>query len=268
MATDEAVKAGLVLRRGERGQVGVDRIGLLEAIRREGSINAAAKAHGLSYKGAWDAVQALNNLFNRPLVATQAGGRHGGLAQITPEGEALIAAFRSVETELGHVLDAFQKRLSDPAAAPLQTLLWSLAMKTSARNALRGTVTRVTTGAVNSEVVLDIGGGCEITAVITRHSVDEMGLAPGREAIALIKSSMVLLAKGGDGLRTSARNQIRGVIVQVEEGAVNCEVVLEIGPAKTLVATVTRESADELDLRTGEPATALIKASHVILAVE
>ena len=109
---------------------------------------------------------------------------------------------------------------------------------------------------------------CEITAVITRHSVDEMGLQPGREAIALIKSSMVLLAKGGEGLRTSARNHIPGTIVQVQEGAINCEVVLEIGPAKTLVATATRESADELDLRTGEPATALIKASHVILAVE
>lgn len=266
MATDQAVKAALVLKRGARGQVGVDRIGLLEAIRREGSINGAAKAQGLSYKGAWDAVQAMNNLFNRPLVTAQAGGKHGGLAQVTPEGEALIAAFHSVETELGHVLEAFQKRLSDPAAAPLGTLLWSLAMKTSARNALRGTVTRVTPGAVNSEVVLDIGSGCEITAVITRHSVDEMGLEPGREAIALIKSSMVLLAKGEP--KTSARNQIKGTVVQVEEGAVNCEVVLEIGPAKTLVATVTRESADELDLRAGEPASALIKASHVILAVE
>jgi molybdate transport system regulatory protein len=267
MTTDAAVTAGLVLKRG-RGQVGVDRIGLLEAIRREGSINGAAKAQGLSYKGAWDAVQALNNLFDQPLVSTRAGGRQGGLAQVTPEGEALIAAFRSVETELAHVLDAFQKRLADPAAAPLQTLLWSLAMKTSARNALRGTVTRVTPGAVNAEVVLDIGGGCEITAIITRHSIDDLGLQPGRAAIALIKSSMVLLATGGETLRTSARNQLRGTVVQVEEGAVNCEVVLEIGPAKTLVATITRESVDELDLRAGEPATALIKASHVILAVE
>ena len=104
--------------------------------------------------------------------------------------------------------------------------------------------------------------------MITRHSVDELGLAPGREATALIKSSMVLLANPWRPPKTSARNRIKGTVVQVEEGAVNCEVVLEIGPAKTLVATVTRESADELDLRTGEPATALIKASHVILAVE
>jgi molybdate transport system regulatory protein len=266
--TDDSVKAGLVLKRGERGQVGVDRIGLLEAIRREGSINAAAKAQGLSYKGAWDAVQALNNLFARPLVSTQAGGRHGGLAQVTAEGEALISAFRSVETELAHVLDAFQRRLDDPAGPPLGTLLWSLAMKTSARNALRGTVTRVTPGAVNAEVALDIGGGCQITAIITRHSIDDLGLEPGRAAIALIKSSMVLLAKGGEGLRTSARNQLSGAVVQVEEGAVNCEVVLELAAGKTLVATVTRESVDELDLRTGEAAIALIKASHVILAVE
>jgi molybdate transport system regulatory protein len=267
MSSDPEIKAGLVLKRGERGQVGVDRIALLEAVRREGSINGAAKAQGLSYKGAWDAVQALNNLFQRPLVTTQAGGRQGGLAQVTPEGEALIAAFRSVETELAHVLDAFQRRLSDPAAPPLQTLLWSLAMKTSARNALRGVVVRVTPGEVSTEVVLDVGGGSEIVAVVTRHSVDEMGLQPGREAIALIKSSMVVLAKG-EGFQTSARNQLKGTVIVVEEGGVNCEVVLELGAGKTLTATVTRESVQALDLQAGDKATALIKASHVILAVE
>lgn len=263
---DPDVTAGLILKRGARGQVGVDRIGLLETIRREGSIATAAKTHGLSYKGAWDAVQALNNLFERPLVVTQAGGRSGGQAVVTPEGEALISAFRAVEGELAHVLDAFQKRLADQAAHPLQTLLWSLAMKTSARNALRGTITRVTEGAVNAEVTLDIGAGAEITAIITRHSAEDLGLEVGRDAIALIKSSMVLLAVGDT--RTSARNQLKGTIVRVEEGAVNCEVTLQIGPARTLTATVTRESADELNLIEGAQAKALIKASHVILAVE
>jgi molybdate transport system regulatory protein len=266
MSSDPEVKAGLVLKRGERGQVGVDRIALLEAVRREGSINGAAKSQGLSYKGAWDAVQALNNLFNRPLVATQAGGRQGGLAEVTPEGEALIAAFRSVEGELARVLDAFQRRLSDPSAPPLQTLLWSLAMKTSARNALRGAVVRVTAGEVSAEVVLDVGGN-EMVAVVTRQSVEEMGLEPGREAVALIKSSMVVLAKGEE-FQTTARNQLKGTVVQVEDGAVNSEVVLELAPGKTLTATVTRESVQALDLQVGDKATALIKASHVILAVE
>jgi len=56
--------------------------------------------------------------------------------------------------------------------------------------------------------------------------------------------------------------------VRREDGAVNSEVVLELSPGKTLTAVITRESAETLGLEVGRPAQALIKASHVILAVE
>jgi molybdate transport system regulatory protein len=263
-----AVTGGVVLRRGPQRQIGAQRMALLEAIGREGSIAAAAKAAGLSYKGAWDAVQALNNLFDRPLVLTKAGGRHGGFAEVTPEGEALITAFHAVEAELGHVLETLERRLAGASAAPLHTLLWSLGMKTSARNALRGVVDRITDGAVNAEVVLSIGGGAEIVAVITRHSVEDLGLAPGRAAIALIKSSFVILARGDETLRTSARNKLVGTVVELERGAVNDEVRLDIGGGKILTATITHESTEALEIARGERLLALIKASHVILAVE
>ncbi|HRJ61773.1 MAG TPA: LysR family transcriptional regulator, partial [Azospirillaceae bacterium] len=58
--------------------MGETRVRLLEAVGREGSISAAARAVGLSYKAAWDAVDAMNNLFGRPLVGAQTGGRKGG----------------------------------------------------------------------------------------------------------------------------------------------------------------------------------------------
>jgi len=67
-------------------------------------------------------------------------------------------------------------------------------MKTSARNAFRGVVASVTEGAVNSEVVVKIAEGVEIVAIVTRQSVEDLGLAPGREAIALIKASNIILA--------------------------------------------------------------------------
>lgn len=268
MKPPTAVTGDLILRKGPQGQIGAQRVALLEAIGRHGSITAAAKAAGLSYKGAWDAVQALNNLFDRPLVATRAGGRHGGAAVITQEGEALITAFHAVETELGHVLETLERRLAGASSAPLRTLLWSLGMKTSARNALRGVVSRITDGAVNAEVVLSIGGGAEIVAVITRHSVGDLGLTPGREAIALIKSSFVILARGDETMRTSARNKLAGTVVELERGAVNDEVRLDIGGGKVLTATVTHESAETLEIAPGERLLALIKASHVILAVE
>ena len=267
MPSAAAISASLSLRKGAASAVGRERIALLEAIGVHGSITGAAKAVGLSYKGAWDAVQALNNLAAAPLVTTRAGGAQGGSAVVTDEGRAVLDAFRAVEAELAHVLADLERRLAG-AGQPLHTLLWSLAMKTSARNALRGVVEKVTDGAVNAEVVLNIGEGAEIVAVITRQSVEALGLAAGRPAIALIKSSFVILAKGAEPLRTSARNSLAGTVVRLERGAVNDEVTLDIGAGKTITATITHASAEALELAIGELATALIKASHVILAVE
>ena len=73
MAEGEHLSASLSLGRGAIGRVGAERIALLEAVGELGSIRAAAERCGLSYKGAWDAVQALNNLFDAPLVSAQPG---------------------------------------------------------------------------------------------------------------------------------------------------------------------------------------------------
>src|ERR1700744_2351706 len=94
---DPALQALLQLGRGASGRVGAERVRLLEAIRDHSQIAAAAKAAGLSYRGAWDAVQALNNLFEQPLVLARPGGQAGGGAIVTPAGEAVIKAFRAVE---------------------------------------------------------------------------------------------------------------------------------------------------------------------------
>lgn len=259
----EELSAALTLRRGAGSNVSLQRVALLEAIDELGSISAAAKKLGLSYKGAWDAIQALNNLFDSPLVEATPGGKAGGAAAITPRGRAVIVAFRRVQAELDA---AFAKLDAGLSGAPVD-LFWSLGMRTSARNALRGVVSHVTPSAVNGEVTLKLADGVEIVSVLTRQSIDELELAVGRPAIALIKSSFVLLAKG-EGLRTSARNQIQGVVAARTDGAVNSEVTLDIGGGKTLVAAVTLESARALEIAVGDRVTALIKAPHVILAVE
>jgi molybdate transport system regulatory protein len=260
--------AALILRKGGAGQVGAGRIALLAAIEAKGSISAAAKAVSLSYKGAWDAVQALNNLFAQPLVAAHAGGRAGGAAKVTDQGRAVIAAFALLEAELAKALELVERRLAGSSLPPPTALLWSLSMKTSARNALHGVVTQVIDGAVNAEVTLRIGEDQNLVAVVTRGAVADLGLTLGRPAIALIKSSFVLLSPGATPPRTSARNALSGTVIHREDGAVNSEIVLELEPGKTLTATVTRESAQSLGLDIGTAASALIKASHIILAVE
>jgi molybdate transport system regulatory protein len=262
-----ALNAAVSLRRGDGGRVGAERIALLEALGELGSIRAAAARVDLSYKAAWDAVQALNNLFDAPLVATRAGGASGGTAELTPSGRAVVAAFRRVETDLAEVFARIEQGLAGAPAGDIGGSFWSLGMQTSARNALRGIITRITDGAVNAEVTLRVATGVEITAIVTRESVATLGLAVGKPVIALIKSSFIVLAKG-DGLVTSARNEIAGVVLSREDGAVSSEIILRIAEGKTLTATITRESARAMGLAEGEELTALIKAPHVILAVE
>ena len=262
-----ALTATLSVRRDPAARLGEDRVRLLEAIRDEGSIAAAARAVGLSYKAAWDAVNALNNLFDRPLVAARPGGRAGGGTRLTAEGEDALRAFTMIEAELSAAVGRLERHLGRGAPA-LPSLFWSLAMRTSARNALRGVVESVTDGPVNASVTLRVSDAIAITAVITRESVADLGLAPGVAAIALIKSTFVILAPGAAPPRTSARNALAGTVASVTDGAVSSEVVLDIGGGKTIVAVVTRESADDIAFKAGDPATALVKASHVILAVD
>ncbi len=67
-------------------------------------------------------------------------------------------------------------------------------MKLSARNMLKGKVKKVTPGAVNSEVVIELPGGQEIVSIITKSSAERLGLAVGKEAYAVIKASSVMVA--------------------------------------------------------------------------
>jgi len=67
-------------------------------------------------------------------------------------------------------------------------------MKISARNMLKGKVKKISAGAVNSEVVIELPGGIEVVSIITKTSADNLGLAVGKEAYAVIKASSVLVA--------------------------------------------------------------------------
>ncbi|MCJ7795936.1 MAG: TOBE domain-containing protein [Thermoleophilia bacterium] len=66
-------------------------------------------------------------------------------------------------------------------------------MALSARNQLKGTVKEVVTGVITAKVVIDIGGGNEIVAVVTKDAVEDLGLKPGSAAIAVIKATEVLI---------------------------------------------------------------------------
>ncbi|HEY4068889.1 MAG TPA: TOBE domain-containing protein [Burkholderiaceae bacterium] len=140
-------------------------------------------------------------------------------------------------------------------------------MKTSARNQFTGTIHAVRAGAINDEIDLDIGASLHIVATVTRESREELKLAVGAKAFALVKASSIILMTDTDDVRLSARNQLAGTVTQVTPGAVNAEVVLALAGGGQVAAIITNESAKNLALAKGSKATAIFKASSVIVGV-
>ncbi|WP_416413543.1 TOBE domain-containing protein [Pantoea sp. App145] len=139
-------------------------------------------------------------------------------------------------------------------------------MQVSARNQLVGTVSAVTIGAVNDEVELTLAGGVRLVAIVTHSSKEALGLAVGKEAIALIKAPWVTLATEECGLKFSARNQYAGSVTRVTEGAVNATVHIATDAGFEIIAVVTNESQEEMKLNQGSRVLALIKASAILIA--
>ena len=78
-------------------RIGPGKIELLETIAACGSISAAGREMGMSYRRAWDLVEALNQVFGKPVVVRQVGGKSGGGAHLTALGLALVAHYRAIE---------------------------------------------------------------------------------------------------------------------------------------------------------------------------
>jgi len=83
---------------------------LIERIADTGSISAAARAMGMSYRRAWQLVEALNASYREPVITTAIGGQKGGGARVTPYGTRLAALYRAMEVKASAAIAADLKR--------------------------------------------------------------------------------------------------------------------------------------------------------------
>ena len=102
--------------RNENVAVGPGKIALLEAVAETGSISAAARRLGMSYRRAWVLMDEVNQAFAAPVVQTATGGARGGGSVLTPTGAALVRHYRAAEADAGRVaaksIAAIQKLLA------------------------------------------------------------------------------------------------------------------------------------------------------------
>jgi molybdate transport system regulatory protein len=162
------------------------RIALLQHIAEQGSITRAAKSAGMSYKAAWDAIDELNNLAASPLVERSVGGRGGGGAKLSQEGQRVLRLYQRLQVLQAQILEAAED------ASDLD-LLGRLMLRTSARNQLHGRVGAIHTEGHYDRISLALAGDLSIDALITRDSTQRLELTPGTTVVALIKAGWLHL---------------------------------------------------------------------------
>jgi len=248
--------------------LGGARIRLLEAIDRLGSISSAAKSIPLSYKAAWDAVDAMNNLADEALVERSVGGAHGGGTRLTDHGRRIVAFYRALEQSQQEILDRCAALMGDAGArdvARFRSLLHRSAMKSSARNQFVGPVTALVAHDLLVDVRLRIDDHNEVAALITRDSAQHLALAIGTEVHALVKAPSVIpstAAAPPDGMR----NWLHGTVTRVVPSAQHCEVTVQLASGRSVVALARAQDGPLERFAPGVSAGAYFPESSVILA--
>jgi molybdate transport system regulatory protein len=237
---------------------------LLQALHATGSINRAARTAGLSYKGAWLLLETACNLANEPLLETVTGGAGGGGTRLTEAALGLLRAWQDLQAEHRDFVRSQEARLATLPA--LFGLMRRMSMKTTARNQFAGNVSALDIGPVSAQVSIALKSGDQITATLTSAAAKRLKLAKGKEALALVKASAVMLVSDFAGWQLSARNQLAGTVSRIERGAVSSLVVLTLPGGGAISASVTNEGVDALGLAVGVPATAVFKAYAVMVA--
>ncbi len=265
MAHETKLDGNLWLNIDSNSFMGHGRIELLERIDSTGSISKAAKEMKMSYKAAWDAVDAMNNVAKEPIVSRETGGRGGGGTRLTEYGKELISVYKEAEKEHLRFLNNLTEKVrnfNDHAA-----FFQRMSMKTSARNQYGGTISSITRGPISSEVGITVGEGTVIFANVTNESIEELNLKEGMEAFALVKSSWITLVAPECANKVSARNRLCGEVESFNTGAINSEVIIQLNDKNTITATITNASAKEMELHLGSKICAVFKSNSVILGI-
>ena len=234
------------------------RIALLGHIAEQGSITRAAKSAGLSYKAAWDAIDELNNLAQKPLVERSVGGKGGGGAKLTLEGERVLRLYQRLQVLQAEVLG------SDEAASDFN-LLGRLMLRTSARNQLHGQVIAIESHGRNDLIRLQLAGGLTLDAQITHDSTQRLELETGVEVVALIKAGWLeLLAP--QATATPGHNCMSGTveaILAADDGPCEVRIALPNGPV--LCALAPPDTLKGLGIGEGQTLQVQFAPSNVLL---
>ena len=243
----------------EKGFLGKGRIELLKQIDTHGSLSRAAKAMKMSYKAAWDSLNEMKQLSDEELIISESGGKGGGGSKLTQKAHNYIKIYELLYKTQKDFLKSIESYTDDVDA--LQLFLQRNSVRTSARNQLFGTITKIQTGKINSLLTINIDDSLHVRASITNESAKELGINVDKKVYALIKAPWVKIST------KQSDNCLEGTILSIKKEEELVEVLLEINDKLTITSIMDSSEFESLHVEQNKSVFASFRPSDTIIGV-
>lgn len=229
---------------------------LFRAIDETGSITKAASEAGLSYKTAWDLIDAINSSAPSPLVVRAQGKCKNSGSHLSPRAKDILRQYELISKAQNIYVSKVIKR-------GLKELnLGAIDLKLSARNQLYVEITDIKEGAVDSKIVGSLPSGDALEATVTIASQRRMGLEKGLKVWYIFKApKVVLLASGA----VASCNYLKARVLDIKIGSVNAKVICELKGGEHITSIIANESMRGLRLSVGAEVSLLINPSDILI---
>lgn len=247
------VDGNIWIKKDDRGFIGRGRVELLQNIQIHGSISKAAKQMKMSYKAAWDSVDIMNKLSNKPLVTKVTGGKGGGGTLITAHAKEIIEAYNKISSLYRSYFDtlsnSFNAQIDDQSTDE------------PAFSRLSGVIVEKKNIKENYEVMIQLQGGQVLTSIENKKFVIEKDLQPQDKISLLIETNNIVLNKNVP--KNSARNLLFGTIVSIHDDGINANITIECNDQDSIHAKITSSSCQKMNLKITDTIYASFKAYNI-----
>ena len=250
------INGSLWIEKDEKSFIGPGRIKLLQNIQLHGSISKAAKEMKMSYKAAWDSVDIMNKLSNKPLVSKVSGGKGGGGTVITSHAKELIQAYEELtrlhKNYFKTLENLFNEQISDTSSN-----------KTTFCR-LQGNIEKLKSLNESYEISIKLKNNQILTAIESKEFVLKKELKENQTINFLIETDTISISKTAKN-DISSRNQLRGKVVEIEDDGINTNLSIDCKEEVLLNAKITTTSYKNLEIKKGDEISASFKAYNIII---
>ncbi len=249
------IDGNIWIKKDNKAFLGKGRVELLKNIQIYGSISKAAKQMKMSYKAAWDSVDIMNKLSQKPLVTKVTGGKGGGGTVITSYARELIQAYNEISTLHNNYFNTLQNSFNEQINDSFD--------EEPIFSRLCGNISMMKNIDNTYEISIKLKSGQTLISIEDKKLVCQKNLKVKDEINFLIETNNIVLTKKSQN--SSARNRLIGKVVTINDDKINSNITINCGQNDIIHSKITSSSCKKLELKENDEVYASFKAYNIII---